>query len=157
MAKLGRLINWREASLATGILSFPELADGFRRLMQPFPIRQQHDEFDGAEKLHCIRVWTVEWTQLTRSNAQDDILRRAIQQLRHLRSKQPGRQIFRRPSRHCCLRHVIRRSHLGIGILQGALTANAIGSGSMGVGTVGNPKIEPGCIGRHDKLLDPSG
>jgi hypothetical protein len=149
-------------TMTTGILSFPELADGFRRLIQPFPIRQQHDEFDGAEKLHCIRVWTVEWTQLTRSNEQGDILRRAIQQLRHLRSKQPGRQIFRRPRRiaacvMCCLRHVIRRSHLGIGILQGVLTAHAIGSGSMGAGTVGNPKIEPGCIGRHDKLLDPSG
>lgn len=38
------------------ILSLPEIADGFRRLIQPIMIRQQPHEFDGAGKLPRIRV-----------------------------------------------------------------------------------------------------
>jgi hypothetical protein len=35
------------------------LADGFRHLIQLFTICQQRDEFDGAEKLHDVRIWTA--------------------------------------------------------------------------------------------------
>jgi hypothetical protein len=34
-----------------GIFSFPELADDFRRLIQPFTVCQQRDEFDSAVNL----------------------------------------------------------------------------------------------------------
>ncbi len=43
-------------TIAPRILPPPVLADGFGRLVQPFTIRQQRDEFDGAEKFHCIRI-----------------------------------------------------------------------------------------------------
>jgi len=34
------------------MLALPELADGFRRLVQSVTIRQQRDDFHGTEKLH---------------------------------------------------------------------------------------------------------
>jgi hypothetical protein len=32
------------------------LADGFCRIVQPFTIRQQSEQFDGAEKPHRVRL-----------------------------------------------------------------------------------------------------
>jgi hypothetical protein len=43
------------------ILALPELSNSFRRLIQPFTIRQQRKQFDGAEKLHRVRVWPAQW------------------------------------------------------------------------------------------------
>jgi hypothetical protein len=43
-------------TITSGILSLPILADSFRCLIQPFTIRQPRDQFDGAEKLHRVRV-----------------------------------------------------------------------------------------------------
>src|ERR1035438_3815205 len=42
--------------IAPGILSLPELADGFGCFIQPIAIRQQRHEFDSTEKLYCVRV-----------------------------------------------------------------------------------------------------
>ena len=74
-------------TMTAGIFSLPKLADGFRHLIQPLTIRQQCDEFDGA----------AQWPQFARSDENGDILLHAVQQLRHLDSQQPGRQILRRP------------------------------------------------------------
>jgi hypothetical protein len=46
--------------MTPGIFTLPELADGFRRLVQPFTIRQQRDKFDGTEKLDCVGIWRSE-------------------------------------------------------------------------------------------------
>ena len=105
-------------TMSAGVLSLPELPNCLRRLVQPLTIRQKRNEFDGAEKLNRIRVWPAQWPQLARRDEQRNIFRRAVQQLRHLSSKQPSGQIFRRPCRHRRLCYVISRSHLGIGLLQ---------------------------------------
>jgi hypothetical protein len=42
--------DFLQYTIAPGILSPPELTDGFRGLIQPFPIRQQRNQFNGAEK-----------------------------------------------------------------------------------------------------------
>jgi len=41
--------------MAPGILAPPELADRFRRLIEPVRVRQQRDQFDGAEEFHRVR------------------------------------------------------------------------------------------------------
>jgi len=81
-------------TISPGILSLPELADGFRRLIQPLTIRQQRDQFDGAKKLHRVRLWSAQCPQFARADENADIFRRAVQELRYLGSKQSGRQIF---------------------------------------------------------------
>ena len=105
-------------TIPTCIFPFPELPNRFRRFVQPFTICQQRNQFNGTKKLHRVRVWPTQWPQFARADENRNIFRRAVQQLGHLSSEQPGRQVFRRPRRHCCLRYVVSRSHLGIGILQ---------------------------------------
>jgi len=63
----------------------PELGD----FVQPFTISQQRDKLDGAEKLHRVRVRPAQWPQLAGTDENGDIVRRAVQQLRHM-----SRQFF---------------------------------------------------------------
>ena len=53
-----------------GILAPPELADRFRRLIQPVRIGQLRDKFDGAEKLYCIRPGLAQGAQLAGAHQQ---------------------------------------------------------------------------------------
>ena len=69
--------------MAPGILAPPELADGFRRLIEPVRIRQQRDQFDGAEKFHCVGLRLAERPQFARTDEDGDIFRIAVQQLRN--------------------------------------------------------------------------
>jgi len=66
-------------TMTAGIFSLPKLADGFRHLIQPLTIRQQCDEFDGAEKLYRVQIRPAQWPQFARSDENGDILRRAVQ------------------------------------------------------------------------------
>jgi hypothetical protein len=61
-----RIFN--SATLPPGILSPPELPDGFCRLIQPLTIRQQRNQFDGTEKLHRIGVRPAQRPQLPRTD-----------------------------------------------------------------------------------------
>jgi hypothetical protein len=65
------------------ILSLPQLPNSFGRFIQPFTIRQTRNQLDGTKTLNGVRPRPAPWPQLAR---------RAIQQLRHLGSQQPGRQ-----------------------------------------------------------------
>jgi hypothetical protein len=71
-------------TIPPGILSFPELPNGFRSLIQPFTICQQRNQFDGAEKLHRVRVRPAQRPQLASGDENGNIFRRTVQQLRHL-------------------------------------------------------------------------
>jgi hypothetical protein len=102
-------------TMTTGILSLPVLADGFRRFVQPITVSQLRHQFDGAEKLHRVRVWPAQWPQFSSTDENSDIFRCAVQQLRHLSSEQPGRQIFCRPGRHRRLCHVISHKSIASG------------------------------------------
>jgi hypothetical protein len=62
--------------------------------IQPFTICEQRDQFDGAEKLYHIWIRSAQWPQLAGAHENGDIFRRAVQELRHLGSQQPGRQIL---------------------------------------------------------------
>jgi hypothetical protein len=51
------------------ILASPELADGFRGVIQPITIREQGDQFDRAKIFHRIRsgiARSVRWTPMFR-------------------------------------------------------------------------------------------
>jgi hypothetical protein len=72
--------------ITAGVLTLPELPDRFSRLIQPITIRQQVNQFHGAEKLHRIGIRPTQWSQLVRSDENGDIFRRAVQRLRHLSS-----------------------------------------------------------------------
>jgi hypothetical protein len=102
-------------SITLGILPLPKLPNRLRDFIQPLTVRQQRDEFNGAEKLHRIRIWPAQWLQFPRSDEQCDIFRRAVQQLRHLSSEQPGWQIFCRPGRHRHLCYVVRHRSIAFG------------------------------------------
>ena len=58
---------------------------------------------------------TQRTSQLARSDENGDIFRRAVQELCHLCSKQPGREVFRRPGRHRRLCHVVRHTSVIFG------------------------------------------
>ena len=49
-------VRFQIHTIATGILSLPELPYGFRRIVQPPTIRQQRDQFDSTETFHRVRV-----------------------------------------------------------------------------------------------------
>jgi hypothetical protein len=51
--------------MTAGALSLPELPNGFRCFVQPITIRWQPDKFDGAEKLHRVRIWPGQRTQFS--------------------------------------------------------------------------------------------
>lgn len=55
-------------AIAPGILLLPELTNRLRCVIQPFTIGQQRKQFNGAKKLHCVRVWPAQWPQLARSS-----------------------------------------------------------------------------------------
>jgi len=68
--------------IAFGILPLPEIADGFRGVVQPFTIRYQRNRFDGTKKHYGGRPQPAQWPQFSRSDQRRDILRRAVQELR---------------------------------------------------------------------------
>jgi len=43
-------------TMAAGILSFPELADGFRRLTRPIKVSQPGDQLHGAKEFHRVGI-----------------------------------------------------------------------------------------------------
>jgi hypothetical protein len=55
-------------TVAPGILSLTELADGFRRLIQPFTICQKCHQFNGAEKLYSVLIWPALWLNFSGSD-----------------------------------------------------------------------------------------
>jgi hypothetical protein len=62
-------------AIAPGILLLPELTNRLRCVIQPFTIGQQRKQFNGAKKLHCVRVWPAQWPQLARSDKNGNIFR----------------------------------------------------------------------------------
>ena len=105
------------------ILSLPVLANGFRRLIKPLAIRQQGEQFDGAEKLDRIRIRPAQCRSLpavtrmaTSSGVQCSSLATCAA------SSRAGRSFAAQVVIAACVSSsVIRQSHQGIGILQGAL------------------------------------
>lgn len=71
--------------MTPGVLTPPKLPDGFRSLVQPFTIRQQRDQFDGAEEFDVVGFGPPERPQLAGGHQDGDIVRRAVQQLGHPR------------------------------------------------------------------------
>jgi hypothetical protein len=78
--------------MTPGILLPPVLPDRFCRVVQPITVRKQRDQFDGVEKLHRVRLWPAQRPQLSRADEDGDIIRRAVQQLRHFTRQQPDQQ-----------------------------------------------------------------
>ena len=62
-------------TVATGIFSPPELADGFRGIVQPIAIREQGDQFNGAKEFHVVRFRLAERPQFPRADENGDIIR----------------------------------------------------------------------------------
>ena len=62
-------------SMTLGVLALPELADGFRRLIQPLTIREQHHQFDGPKEFDRIGVWFAQWLEFSSSDEQGNVLR----------------------------------------------------------------------------------
>ena len=62
-------------TIAAGILSPPVLADGFRGFVQPIAIREQSDQFDGAEEFHRVGFRLAERPQFPRADENGDIFR----------------------------------------------------------------------------------
>jgi len=93
--------------MTPGILSPPELPNRFGRLIQPVAVGEQCDQFDGAEKLHRVGPGLAQRPQLSRTDENGDIIRGAVQKLRHLPRQEAGRQIFGRPACHRRLLHVV--------------------------------------------------
>jgi hypothetical protein len=54
-------------TMALGVLSPPVLADGFCRIIQPIPIREQSDQFDGTEEFHVVGFRPAERPQFSRA------------------------------------------------------------------------------------------
>jgi hypothetical protein len=70
-------------TITARILSPPVLADGFRCLVQPIAVSQQRDQFDGAKEFHRVGFRLAQRPQFARTDENGDIVRRAIQELRH--------------------------------------------------------------------------
>jgi hypothetical protein len=65
----------QDYTISQGILSPPVLADRFRRVVQPFAVGNQCDQFDGAKEFHRVRSWPAERPQFSRADEDGDIVR----------------------------------------------------------------------------------
>ena len=102
------------------ILSLPVLANGFRRLIKPLAIRQQGEQFDGAEKLDRIRIRPAQCRSLP---AVTRMATSSVEQFRSFAtcaaSSLAGRSFAAQVViAACVMSSVIRQLFLGIGILQ---------------------------------------
>ena len=64
--------RFRNQSIATGILTLPELADGFGGIVQPVGFGKQGNQFDGAKAFRNVGIWSAQWPKFPGTHQNDD-------------------------------------------------------------------------------------